>query len=85
MDDQESERKYYERHLTERHLERFERAFESIKKDIADLQKQDSRQHLILFVLLSGYLGFDISRLALFKSALNTNAPVPVQDVPNQN
>ena len=78
MDNQESERSYLDRHLTERHLERFEHSIENVRRDISELQKSDSRQHLILALLVAGVLGLDVGKLAVFNRALEQAKP-PVQ------
>ncbi|MDS3861035.1 hypothetical protein RIF25_09460 [Thermosynechococcaceae cyanobacterium BACA0444] len=77
-----------ESHETERTLDRLERSIDSIKSDISQLQKQDSRQHTILFILVAALLGLDVSRIALVKSVLTGTQPIqpqPVQEIPNQN
>ncbi len=81
MDGQE-ERQHYERHLTERHLDRFEKAFDSIRDDIKELQKQDSRQHMILMLLVAGLFGLDAGKLAIFKSAIEAPGPSVQQIAP---
>lgn len=69
-----SENKDYERHYfyIEKKINTIEMTLDLIRRDITDLQKSDSRQLMILIVLVTGLLGLDITKVSfLFQNIHN--------------
>lgn len=65
----EDQRNYF---YIEKKINQIEITLDMLRRDISELQKSDSRQMMIIIVLITGLLGLDITKVSLLFHNLQT-------------